>query len=402
MRIAVVTAASGKAYGDLRPEAAMVKGALLYADGVRIVSAKLPLLLVQTGEQMRSWNEIWEGVQRLGKVDDEMVSELLDILRRRRPGAAVMLEGWIAEGRTPSWIFDGLRLVWEEDIVPRLKTAPAPVHQALVRDFLPDFVATYARRKEIPAAPLVSAADDLQLAVRAGVVDFDLLDAQRTYDMDAEELVPETIERLFDAVVAIAIDPGELYPLFDDRAYTIAHLLAGDPSFAPIKQVGLANALIVSLESFPMASMDVVLDVRERLKPSLTRFRATMAEATKELNDFPTDAGFAAAVDDLRTRRIAPALQEIDEDLEDLRARPTLLRGWPKAAAGTIGLAAAAAVKAPELAQLAPMLAGASVAFTTELSKREKFKRQRERNQFFFLHAAERYLAEATDDEGRR
>ncbi len=380
----------------------MVKGALLYADGVHIVSAKLPLLLVQTGEQMRSWNELWEEIQNLGKDDKKMLSELLDILRRRRPGAAVMLEGWIAEGRTPSWIFDGLRLVWEERIAPRLKTAPAAEHQAFVRDFLPDFVATYARRKDIPAAPLVSAAHDLQLAARAGIVDFDLLDAQRTYDMDAEDLVPETIERLFDAVVAMATKPGELYPLFDDRAYTIADLVAGDPSPAPIKQVGLANALIVSLQSFPMASMDVVLDVRERLKPSLTRFRAAMADATKELQGLPTDEGFAAAVDDLRARKIAPALQEIDEDLEALGARPTLLRGWPKAATGTIGLAAAAAVKAPELAQLAPMLAGASVAFTTELSKRERFKRQRERNQFFFLHAAERYLAEAIDDQRRQ
>jgi hypothetical protein len=63
--------------------------------------------------------------------------------------------------------------------------------------------------------------------------------------------------------------------------------------------------------------------------------------------------------------------------------------------AGTIGLAAASAVKAPDLAQLAPMLAGVSVAFTAELAKRDKFKQQRDRNQFFFLHAAEAYLNEA-------
>jgi hypothetical protein len=220
--------------------------------------------------------------------------------------------------------------------------------------------------------------------------------------MSADRLVPATLERLFDAVIAIASDPGDQYPLFDDRAHTVARLLAGEPASTPVNSVGLAHTLVVSLDSFPMASMDVILDVRERLKPTLARFHAAITEASIELDATPADTSFDSAVEELRVRTVTPALEEIDEDLERLSARNTLLRGWPKAAAGTIGLAAAAAVKAPELAQLAPMLAGVSVAFTAELARRDEFKRERERNQFFFLHAAERYLAQTVDDHRRR
>ena len=397
MNVAVVTAATGKGYGDLRPEVAMLKGALLYADSVRVVTGKLPLLLVQTGEQMRSIGELKELAKQFDNESEETLRRILDIVRRRQPDAGKVIEKAIADGMIISALFDVLATVWQERVVPTLGSAPEADHKKFVRDFLPDFVATYARRREIPSSPLVAAANELQIAIRAGVVDVDLLGAQRTYGMDSAELVPETLDRLMLAVVDMAVDPGRLYPLFDDRAQAVALTLAGKSSATSFREVGLAQALVVSLESFPMADMDVVLDVRERLKPTLSRFRAAMASAAKELDELPTDWNFAAAVEELRIRSIAPALQDIEDELDQLDARHTLLRGWPKVAAGTIGLAAASAVKAPDLAQLAPVLAGASIAFTTELAKRDEFKRLRGRNQFFFLHAAKTYLQEALE-----
>jgi hypothetical protein len=402
MRVATVTATLKDGYGDLRPEAAMVKGALLYADGVRIVSGKFPMLLVQTGEQFRGLDRLKEELEGLGDDGGKALAALLEGLRSRNPAGAATFERLIGEGATPAAIVEVIRAVWREQIEPRVKEGSASDHEAFVWNLLPELVRVFAGRNDLQPEPLVAAADDLRLAARAGLAEFDLLEAQRTFKMGADELIPETMERLIEAVVAMAVDPGRLYPLFDDRAYRLARSLASDASTSPLKNVGIAQALVVSLESFPMASMDVVLDVRERLRPALGRFRAAVAEAARELDEFPADAGFAVAVEDLRVRKVGPALQNIKEELEDISARPTLLRGWPKVAVGTIGLTAAAAVKAPELAQVAPLLAGVSAAFTTELTERAKLKRGRERNQFFFLHTAEAYLSEGIDDGKRR
>ena len=294
-----------------------------------------------------------------------------------------------------------MEAVWEEQILPQLRASPAHVHEGILRRGLPQLVATYARRQEVDPAPLTAAARELKAAADAGVLDFDLLDAQRTYDMEVEPLLHETIVRLLDAVVALATTPGAIYPVFDDRADTVISALARHELVPTVTRVGIAQELVVSLQTFPMASMDVVLDVRERIRPSLARFRAALAQASDQLGQFDAAQGFGPAVEDLRARTIDPALQEIEENLEQLGARPTLLRGWPAAAAEALGLTAAAAVKAPELAQYVPLLAGMSTAYTKELLTRAELDRERRRNQFFFLHAAERYLAEGIEQEAR-
>lgn len=151
-----------------------------------------------------------------------------------------------------------------------------------------------------------------------------------------------------------------------------------------------------------MASMDVILDVRERLSPATRRFRAAMLRTAAELDSAGPHASLEAIVEAVRVRDVDPALADIRDALEELGARDTLLRGWPKVAAGTFGLAAAAAMKAPELAQYVPVAAGLSVAYAAETAKRRAVARDIKRRPLFFLHAAERYLGETTDDHARR
>jgi hypothetical protein len=152
MQVAVVTAATGKGYGDLRPETAMVKAALLYASDVRLISGKLPMLLVQTGEQMRGIGRLKELVEGTGAEDSEILGEILDAVRRRRPDAVATLEKVIKDGGSASEYLDALGTAWQSFVLPRLNSAPAEQHEAFVRDFLPDFVATYARRRA-PSGP---------------------------------------------------------------------------------------------------------------------------------------------------------------------------------------------------------------------------------------------------------
>ena len=89
----------------------------------------------------------------------------------------------------------------------------------------------------------------------------------------------------------------------------------------------LAAALLGELEAFPDASIDVLLDVRDRLTDARVYFRAAIAQAALELNDTSdADDDVMAAVADLRVRVVDPAVQQIRDDLRALGVRRTLLR----------------------------------------------------------------------------
>lgn len=111
----------------------------------------------------------------------------------------------------------------------------------------------------------------------------------------------------------------------------------------------------------------------------------------------PLDARFDTSVRSIHTRLVAPALQELDETLDELGARPTLLRGWPAIAGGAVGLVAGVAVGAAELAQLACVTAGASVAAVKEAEVRRSVEKARRENRFFFLYEANRQLKHASE-----
>lgn len=89
----------------------------------------------------------------------------------------------------------------------------------------------------------------------------------------------------------------------------------------------LATSLLGQLEGFPDASMDVVIDVRERLADSRVYFRAAIAEAAAEISAEATSGNnVEALVYDLRRRVIDPALQRLRDEIELLAVRRTLLR----------------------------------------------------------------------------
>ncbi len=104
------------------------------------------------------------------------------------------------------------------------------------------------------------------------------------------------------------------------------------PNESPTAHPRLAEALIATsllgqLETFPDASMDVILDVRERLKGARVNFRAAMSKAAAELSEAQlSDRELDAAIAHLRVETVEPALQAIRETLHTLGVRRTLLR----------------------------------------------------------------------------
>jgi hypothetical protein len=165
-------------------------------------------------------------------------------------------------------------------------------------------------------------------------------------------------------------------------------------------EVGAAGRLIGQLEAFPSASMDVVLDVRERLKAPLFRFRAALAHASREIESpaWRTEE-FAREVEDPYHREVAPALAELEEAMNDLGAHATLRRVASDAEAlkpvAYLAISAAAGVglaHLPELVLGAAPLAGAGAAAARAAGERSGARRAAKGNGFYFLYEANRQL----------
>jgi hypothetical protein len=116
----------------------------------------------------------------------------------------------------------------------------------------------------------------------------------------------------------------------------------GAPQAAAAAETALAARLLAELPAFPYADMADVLDVRERLAEPRTRFRAAMAAAGRDLADVPARE-FAAAADAYRRENVEVAMLSIEEELEELRAKPTLLwslkEPWAVPAVASLALA---------------------------------------------------------------
>ena len=145
--------------------------------------------------------------------------------------------------------------------------------------------------------------------------------------------------------------------------------------------------------------MDELLDVRRQLARPLVRFRAALATLTADFESAAWDEGFAREVDDFYREQVAPAVLDVQEALDELGARPTLLRLASServaAVVAGLGLAAAAAVAYGDLPTVVYGSSGAPVlaAGTTEALHRRDAKRSAAQNSFYFLYAAERQLA---------
>jgi hypothetical protein len=162
----------------------------------------------------------------------------------------------------------------------------------------------------------------------------------------------------------------------------------------------LAIGLLGELEAFPDATMDVILDVRERLTASRVHFRAALATVARELCDAEaTAAEIDKSLSDLRRRVIDPALDEIRVELTSLGVRRTLMRlasdRVSMATAGaTLTLAAGAGggLGAMRAAASAAASAPVAAAVAKEMSFREELRSELVTRPYWLLHEAARAL----------
>ena len=167
----------------------------------------------------------------------------------------------------------------------------------------------------------------------------------------------------------------------------------------------LATTLASDVDCFPDASIDVLLDVRERITGARVHFTAAIAQAAAELTDAdPPDERLGMVVNDLRRRLVDPALDDMRESLHALGARRTLLRlasnrvttagvGASLALAGGAGGPLAGLRALVQGAVAAPIVAAAA----EELNFRSEVKQALRLQPFWLLREAAAHIRPCRD-----
>ena len=180
---------------------------------------------------------------------------------------------------------------------------------------------------------------------------------------------------------------------WNPRHAAVALSSRGGAKDADAIETALAARLLGELPAFPHAEMADILDVREHLADARVRFRQAVATAGRELADVPVE-DFDREVEAYRRRHVDPSLTAIREELEALRAVPTLLRSAEKrwAVPAIASLALGMVMLDPgAVAAVATSSTGIALAAREALARRE-IKRRVQQQPFWFLREAQRRL----------
>jgi hypothetical protein len=150
--------------------------------------------------------------------------------------------------------------------------------------------------------------------------------------------------------------------------------------------------LLAGLSAFPDADVDVLLDLRDRLRPARRRFTSLVAEIAAQSQDNEAETVAAEA-----RRALGDAADEIDQRLDDLGAKATLLRvaGNP-ASSATVGSGLALATTGfdglPTIVGLLHAIVGAGVVTVAanEALKRRELRQEIRSSPIWILYDAER------------
>jgi hypothetical protein len=381
---------------DLGGEVLRAKASLLYGDRVTVSSHKIIFLLSRMAARTRmiSRSALDEGVMTAelgGKIADELEARglygvdrnskfILESLRGDNPEAVLFAPEAIAE------------IMRDRQITPGQPTV------GLFRAIGPIAVTNYLRsHPELDQAQVMAHANDLAQLSETGLVHIESGPADQINVVDFDQ-IEEAVAASIDRAVELLTTPGgSEHPLFTRNTRLALQDLRRRESlrgadFTRANRVEIAARLIADIPSFPFASIDEIVDIRRRVEPHLKRFRAAIADLEEALDTDVLADDFNSAVDEIKLREVEPALEELRESLWDEGLKPTAARSVPYLASGALGLGAAWAMGAPDLAGVAAVTAGASTAAASEFVQRHTRDGERARNRLFLLFEVERQL----------
>lgn len=257
-----------------------------------------------------------------------------------------------------------------------------------------------------------------------GELDAKLSEATQSLKSASDEQLEDTGLRQLDRAIEagiIAIHPVEIddelagyrtqlesflnapnaYPVFDEKlGQLVASMVnAGAITAAPRAlsrgtQTATADRLLANLPTFPGATIDEVLDIRDLLRPPLVRFRAEMIKVTAELRLNALDADFDEAAVELWYGRVAPELEALDELVSSNRLTQTygatgVKVGGPAVASTLVVGLTSGSWTAAALGGLVGVAGGA---FARAAEARAEARSREQGSPYYFLHAANRSL----------
>jgi hypothetical protein len=361
----ITVATSPCVEGGLAADLRLVRAALLYADGVKLCSltsnALISLLYIG---QMST-------IERLGFLAAVAPSVSSD------PNAQEAIH-----------MLTGLQALPElQRLLPREhRTMLRETERHLSRSWREMEDTAYQQAEEMGLPYLLRAMDK-------GLVEVHVFKHQG----DSEQLIQEYLGTL----LGMLSDPSS-YPLFDEAAGNLVrlsiqegHATVTDPQAARGKHSGLAADLLGRLPDFSDATMDEVLDIRDRLDPYLRKFRGALSRFSEKIKGAAWDEDFLMEAEAIYHGEVAPAVQAIEEAAAENSILAAVGRGIAKPgeilkAGGVLGFVLAQSGVVPQLA--AAGIGGGFGLTHAILSDLQERNCAIEGNELFFYYKAGRLL----------
>lgn len=202
----------------------------------------------------------------------------------------------------------------------------------------------------------------------------------------------------------LLLDPT-MYPVFDGEVSKLLKTFVdagavtmGTYQVSRNTQVSTAERFLSRLPTFPLATMDEIVDIRHDLRRPLTAFRSEMVRLSVALGSTPLEADFDEAAQNAWVEQVEPALNELDEMTREknlLRSYGSeLATGAAGASAGlVVGLATRQPLNAAMLTSTFGAAAAASAAIVRGSIGRERKAAALDAHPYYFLHQTETRLS---------
>lgn len=366
LEVVIATAPSGL---SLSGEARLLRPAVLYGDGVRLFS---PLATLLSGFAAMAEAEGVERAQIMQALAETTGAPHASEIAAIVPGLEMVLSLPRRERRE---FLGGRKSNEFRDMLKRVDE---------VWDEL---------REKVEEILDQAGAHELIPALEVGLLEIEpLLDENGDMDRMIEEFVSKLGQVLRD---------GKSYPLFDDatgsfvRARVAEGLLqCGGPAMRRGREVGAASQFMFYLPAFPNATIRELIDIRKELHRPLVQFRSAMVRVADVLDAEPYGSEFQEHVEQAYRSDVAPALEEIREQIESNTYLQQLAGEAVKDLPKWLGAGFIAAATTP-WSDLPELIAAGATAVAPAVKaawEHRRAGRQVRQEQYYFLYEANRLL----------
>ncbi|MFQ6329613.1 hypothetical protein ACLMAL_26230 [Nocardia sp. CWNU-33] len=316
-----MTVASASTSSDiaLTDEIRQCKSALLYADNVKLVSPRAALIgsvaAVRTMSDLDRLRLIVEVAPIYAPDQAHILHEILVQIESLPPGNQLTSPQRRARREAISNFFEQFR--------PVIDLILAKAHESVEQ----------------------SKFSELDTAIDAGLLTIDPLAGMDVGHTDRPERESPDIALEYIERVGQILTDDDTYPLFDNLTSDIVRFGVDGGIFVPVsssrtrgRDASMADGLFDRLPNFEHATISEILDIRTELRSPLLRFRQGVRDISKDIETAPENTDFVHYIEDAWTHKVAPALDEIEEVIQQNTGLRSLMRKAIQDAAGAAGV----------------------------------------------------------------